>query len=366
MSRPTRGTAFQRSISERIAALVGPHSVEVDSRSASAINSLLAARASARLLVELGEVGAPPAAERVPGGCEALPERLVGLPVDALDRLPLLDDRLEPVAVAFHCVESAAICSASAASASLRAICAGRAAAFSARDSAAAESAAVDHRPGPRGQAVEVADRRGGRDRLGEALRLVLDLAGVAGVRLQPRLEQRHLGGQVVVPAPVVGQPGGRLAGLPGADGALAVGGAHVDGAVLVDPAPLAGVADLGGGHLDGRRARAGAADAAAGAGRRAAGGGMRAGHGPGRLQRPRVLGGRLRAAGSGATRLGGGVSGSAARPCGRAGRVSASGGVPRPPGRRRRPAGLRSIRRRIGQFRIGGSGRGRRYRRPA
>jgi hypothetical protein len=42
---------------------------------------------------------------------------------------------------AFHALDSAAICSASAASASLRAICAARAAAFSARDSAAAESA---------------------------------------------------------------------------------------------------------------------------------------------------------------------------------------------------------------------------------
>ena len=189
---------------------------------------------------------------------------------------------------AFHDVDSAAICSASAASASLRAICAARAAAFSARDSAAAESAVLDHRPGPRGQAVEVADGGGRRDRLGEDLRLVLDLGRVAGVRLQPRLEQGHLGGEVVVAASVVGQPGGRLAGLPGPDGALAVGGADVDGAVLVDPAPLGGVAGRGGGDLDG-----GAPGAAVPAECAAAGGG---GHRPGG-------GGRLGGAGSAAPR---------------------------------------------------------------
>ena len=111
----------------------------------------------------------------------------------------------------------------------------------------------VDHRPGPGGEPVEVADRGGGRDRVGQRLGLGLDLARVAGVRLQPRLEQRHLGGQVVVAAAVVGQPGGRLAGLPGADGALALGGADVDGAVVVDPAPAGGVADRGGRDL-GRR----------------------------------------------------------------------------------------------------------------
>ena len=75
------------------------------------------------------------------------------------------------------------------------------------------------------------------------ACALLFSSAGLPVCALQPRLEQRHLGGQVVEAASVVGQAGGRLAGLPGTDGALAVGGADVDGAVVVDPAPLGGVA---------------------------------------------------------------------------------------------------------------------------
>src|SRR3712207_7984446 len=52
----------------------------------------------AALGVERGEVRAAASAEGVPGGGEPRPQRLVGLAVDAADRLPLLDDRLEPVA----------------------------------------------------------------------------------------------------------------------------------------------------------------------------------------------------------------------------------------------------------------------------
>ena len=59
---------------------------------------LLAGPGDAALLVQRGEVAATAAGERVPGGGEALPQLLVGLPVDAADRLPLLDDGAEPVA----------------------------------------------------------------------------------------------------------------------------------------------------------------------------------------------------------------------------------------------------------------------------
>src|SRR3712207_8177227 len=51
----------------------------------------------AALGVERGEVRAAASAEGVPGGGEPRPQRLVGLAVDAADRLPLLDDRLQPV-----------------------------------------------------------------------------------------------------------------------------------------------------------------------------------------------------------------------------------------------------------------------------
>src|SRR3712207_6855701 len=52
----------------------------------------------AALGVERREVRAAAPAEGVAGGGEPRPQRLVGLAVDAADRLPLLDDRLEPVA----------------------------------------------------------------------------------------------------------------------------------------------------------------------------------------------------------------------------------------------------------------------------
>ena len=57
--------------------------------------------ATLRLLagrVEGGEVGAAAAGEGVAGGGVALPQLAVGLLVDAADRLPLVEDRLEPVA----------------------------------------------------------------------------------------------------------------------------------------------------------------------------------------------------------------------------------------------------------------------------
>ena len=123
----------------------------------------------------------------------------------------------------------------------MRAICAGRAAAFSARDSAAAESAvstiarARAARPSrsPTAAAVGIVSA--------SPCALFLISAGVARVRLEPRLEQGHLGGQVVVTPSVVCQPGGGLTGLPRPDGPLTVGGAHVDRALLVHPAPPAG-----------------------------------------------------------------------------------------------------------------------------
>ena len=63
------------------------------------VDQLLLGRARlAALGVERGEVRTAAPAEGVPGRGEPGPERLVGLAVDAADRLPLLDDRLEPVA----------------------------------------------------------------------------------------------------------------------------------------------------------------------------------------------------------------------------------------------------------------------------
>ena len=140
-SRPVRGTAFQRSISERIAALVGPQSVEAASFSASAMSSCLAARASPRWASSAAKC----VPRRRPKASRAAAKR-VHSASSVLRSMPRIVFHSSTIAFsrspeAFHAVDSAAICSASAARASLRAICAARAACFSARDSAAAESA---------------------------------------------------------------------------------------------------------------------------------------------------------------------------------------------------------------------------------
>ena len=184
------------------------------------------------------------ATEGVAGRGEAGPQRLVGLAVDAADRLPLLDDRLQPVAGGLPGGRLGGDLLGLGGE-RLLAGDLGRPArrpsprATRRRRSRRCRPSRGPVRPGPSRSPTAAAVG----DRLGQPLRLVLDLGRIAGVRLQPRLEQRHLGGQVVEAPSVVGQPGRRLAGLPRADGALAVGGAHVDGAVVVDPAPLGGIA---------------------------------------------------------------------------------------------------------------------------
>ena len=90
------GTAFQRSISDRIAALVGSQSVEVASFCASLMSSCLAERCPPRC-ASSERSARRAAAERVAGCGEPRPQRLVGLAVDPADRLPLFDDRLQPV-----------------------------------------------------------------------------------------------------------------------------------------------------------------------------------------------------------------------------------------------------------------------------
>jgi hypothetical protein len=124
-----------------MAALVGPHSVDVDSRRASSISLCLAARASPRWASS--EAKCVP--RRRPKASRAAAKRDQRAS-SVLRSIPRIDFHSSTMAfsrspAAFHAVDSAAICSASTASASLRATWTARAAAFSARDSAAAESA---------------------------------------------------------------------------------------------------------------------------------------------------------------------------------------------------------------------------------
>ncbi len=98
VARRARPAAFHSVIRSRMAAAVSFQSEDVDSSSACAIRRSFCLLGRAALGVELGEVLAPPAAEGVAGGGEPLPQRVVGLAVDALDLAPFLDDRAQPVA----------------------------------------------------------------------------------------------------------------------------------------------------------------------------------------------------------------------------------------------------------------------------
>jgi hypothetical protein len=108
----------------------------------------------------------------------------------------------------FHCTEVLASSSASAASASLRAVCSARASSRLAFSSCVALSACstIACR---RGQALS--EGRCGRP----------DLAGVAGARRQPLLEEYHLGVQVVEASTEMFVGGFGVACLPRPDGAL-------------------------------------------------------------------------------------------------------------------------------------------------
>ena len=93
-----RPAAFHSVIRSRKRAAVGPQSSESASFSASSASSSLRALAPGALPVQVGEVRAAAAVERLTGLGEPLPQQLVGLAVDAADRAPLVEDRLEPVA----------------------------------------------------------------------------------------------------------------------------------------------------------------------------------------------------------------------------------------------------------------------------
>src|SRR4051794_19212168 len=174
------------------------------------------------LRVERGEVRAAAAAERVTGGGEARPQRLVGLAVDAADRLPLLDDRLEPVAGGLPGRRLGGDLLRLRGQRLLAGDLRGAGGGFLGAGLGRGLVGGPHHRPGTGGQAVEVAHRGGGGDRVGQRLRLGLEFARVAGVRLEPRLQQRHLGGQVVVAAGGGGPGPGRGRRPPGGGGARA------------------------------------------------------------------------------------------------------------------------------------------------
>jgi hypothetical protein len=229
----------------------------------------------------------PPApAEAVPGRREPRPQRLVGLAVDPADRLPLLDDRLEPVAGGLPRRRLGGDLLRLGGQRLLAGDLRGARGGLLGAGLGGGLVGGADHGTGPGGQTFEVSDGGRAGDVVGQRLRLLLQLARVAGVRLEARLEQPDLGGQVGVAAGVVRQPLGRLAGLPAAHRPLALGRAHVDGAVLVDPAPAGRVLDdlLDGGRNSGRRrrrrVRCGTGHDRRGGGRRGAGRDLRLGSG--------------------------------------------------------------------------------------
>ena len=82
-SRDARGVAFHCCMRSRMAAAVSRQSLEADSSSARVTSALLGDLRRPALGVELGEMLPAPASERVAGGGEPLPQRVVGAAVDA-------------------------------------------------------------------------------------------------------------------------------------------------------------------------------------------------------------------------------------------------------------------------------------------
>ena len=169
----------------------------------------------APLGVERGEVRPPPATELVAGGGEPLPQRVVGLAVDALDQLPFVDDRAQPVA---RCLprggalgdllglDGQGLLGRGRLGSGLSAGGAGR----SAFSWAAASSASIR---APR--AVEITDGGGVRAAAPSGRAPECGWRRVAGAGGEPVLEQRHLGRKIVEAADVIGQARFGVAGLP-------------------------------------------------------------------------------------------------------------------------------------------------------
>ena len=196
------------------------------------------------------------AVERLAGLGEALPQQLVGLLVDPAHGAPLVEDRLEAVArlLPLRGLDGQRL--------GLRGE---RLLARHGRRPGRVPLGALgpDGLLGPHddaveqaGQARDVADDVGLAQALAQGARARQRLPGIAAARLEPGGQQLDLGEHVVEPARVVREPFLGLAGLPAADRPLAVGRAHVDGAVGVHAAPPRGLGARRGHGVDGRGGR--------------------------------------------------------------------------------------------------------------
>ncbi len=202
-------------------------------------------------------MGATTTVERLPGLREPLPQRVVGLPVESAQRLPLVEDLAQTVAgglplcrfvpellglggerfLAGRLLLTGLVLL-------LLRLCRGLLGAFHDRRQSRAER-------------VDVADDGRGRQGLGECLGGRPGLLGVARAGRETSLEQGHLGREIVVAAAEVGEAFGGVARLPGADLSFPVSGLHPGGTVVVDAAEQARIA--GGGGVRGmRRGRTG------------------------------------------------------------------------------------------------------------
>ena len=222
-----------------MAAAVSRQSLDVGQFLGARDQLLLGALGGAALGVELGEVLTAAPAEGVARGREPLPQRVVGLPVDALDLLPLVDDRAQPVAGDLPRRAGLRDLLGLGDQRLLRGDRVG--ARLLARRSALAgllARHAASSGVQPRVERGEVPDRGGAGQLLLELLGRAAGARRVAGAGLEALLQQVHLGREVLVTGArrTPGRP--RVAGLPRADGPLAVGGPDIHRAVVVDPTP--------------------------------------------------------------------------------------------------------------------------------
>ncbi len=238
MSRPARGAAFHSVIRSRIAAAVS-RQLGGPGQFLGALDQLLLGNLRrAALGVELGEVLAAPLAERVTSRGELLPQGVVGLAIDALDLLPLLDDGAQPVAGHLPGRRALGDLVSLRDQRLLRSDRVGASLLTGCLRFAGARVGSSEHGVEAGVERAEVADDGCGRQLLLHRQGVGLGRGRITAARFEPLLEQDDLGCQVLVPADVELQPGIGVAGLPRADLTLAVGGLDEDGAVFINASP--------------------------------------------------------------------------------------------------------------------------------
>ena len=167
-------------------------------------------------------MGSAAPVEGLPGRRVALPQRVVGLAVQTADRLPLVEDRAQPVAGGFPLRRVGGQILGLGGQRLLAGGLGGPMLVAPGAVGGRGRFGALGNAGKPGGQRVDVAEHVARRQRFGQAGGGGFDLACIAGTGRQPLFHQRDLGAQVIESPAEMGERGFGVAGLPGPDDPLA------------------------------------------------------------------------------------------------------------------------------------------------